>query len=223
MTSTLLVSKFRVGFLVLCIGCSGCAAGLKGKLVAYPDGESVPDATVTASRKLGETENAQPLTTRSAQNGRFSFANLQSGIYNLVVSTEGFVEKEVADVTVLDQKATTLTIELVRKASVSGVVRGPEEQPFSGAEILPEDGRAAAVSGENGEYLLQYLDLGPNLIFAVSGELTSGPLAVELQPGANKLDIKLKAMDLPALSLEGGREKTGSTGGGKPLLEDGSQ
>src|ERR1051325_5438358 len=126
-----------------------------------PQGAAVADAQIS----LTDTSTNLPLTTNTSDAGRYVFANVPPGIYNLMVSKSGFRVTKIAKQTVAVGTTLTLNVTLELGAMAETV----EVQVTSGAELQTEN--ASLGSTVNNEMLLAM----PNLNRDASSLLTFQP------------------------------------------------
>jgi len=182
------------------------ATQLVGHVYAREDGTPVPGLTVTA-KPTGTTMGHE--TARTDEEGRFEFASLVVGDYNIIAEGPGRMKDQI-HVRKADFGKSELEIWLQPSGSLRGVVVGPDEEPVSKYQVQLRfsPGKGVMVSApvasdrvSKGEFLFE--DMRPGYytfdIWAPGyAPLQSKPQLLE--PGQNRaLTIELE----PAALLRG--------------------
>jgi hypothetical protein len=197
---------------------AGCGTAIRGRLVAVPDGKGVAGARVVATLE----EEGFEMMTESRGSGRFALTKLRPGVYDLFIACRGFVDQEYPGVQVEEGKTARVQIEVLRQARVLGQVTGPEGQPMPEIEVLAGSGGASTSTDAEGRFVLEFVDPGPAVLFAVGPDHASGPVEVELAPGDNTVDLSVREIEREVVSHEAGLDM-GGYGAGHPIAGDGAQ
>ncbi len=203
----------------------GCAPAFKGKVISVPDGGGVENAVIKLQTREYADAYAEPVPveTLTDKRGKFVFKELTPGEYDMTVQKEGYMPQELTGLEISDQIKVREKIMLLRKATVSGMVFNPDGSPAANAEVLPDIGFASTSTYSDGTFILQYIEPGPNKIFAVSEKYASDPVEVNLQPGDNSLDIVMEEVVVSPRVYGPGIDKEQKGGLSLPLWDDGSQ
>ncbi|MEH0417263.1 MFS transporter [Streptomyces sp. B21-083] len=166
----------------------GGAGRLAGR-VRSPDGNPVPDATVTLTDVHGEVV----ATTRSGYEGRYAITELMAGEYTLAVGSPAF-RPAALPVTVKASRETCQDVELAGGAVLRGTVRAGSGRPVEDARVtlLDMTGTVVDTLTTSADGMFRFVDLA-------SGEYTvlaSGypPVATVLQVaggGRTERDLRL--------------------------------
>ncbi|WP_069813732.1 MFS transporter [Streptomyces sp. TP-A0874] len=184
--STVVVGEQPLGYdLVLC-----GTGGLAGTVRDAAGGQPVVDALVVVTDDRGEVL----ATGRTAENGRFAFAELIPGSFTIAVNAVNH-RPLAMPVEISGQGVTRIDVELFSGALVQGtVLAGAEHRPLPDARVTLVDAAgnvvATSTTGDDGAYAFTDLDAGDYTIIASGYPPTASPLSVSAR-GVDGYDIEL--------------------------------
>lgn len=91
----------------------------------------IHDATVTATNQ----QTKQTKTVRSNQEGRFQFAELPAGEYQIEITSPGFVRSSVTNLSLAESEAVTINSSLKVSAIIGDLVYVTEEVPTNDIQL----------------------------------------------------------------------------------------
>ncbi|HVR75462.1 MAG TPA: carboxypeptidase-like regulatory domain-containing protein [Planctomycetota bacterium] len=191
--------------------------GRVGGIVREAGGSPVGDAEVMAYKEL-DTQNvfeiiaakARPPidTARSDSSGSFAFETLGSGLYNFLIQAKGYQRAQQVKVRVGPGGSNSLAFTLKPGFTLSGIVRGPNDEPVSGARVRATVTGAAAVgrkdqvnisfddesiaTNDQGEFRFDTLEEGTFMVLCWHPDYQTGQRNdVHVRAGSDELNIKL--------------------------------
>lgn len=181
--------------------------GVAGRVVDQ-DGEPVSVFSVAARREtMGEFTAVTTAYGRDdfeSEDGSFFLEGLTAGAWTLEALGDGLIASEPLPV-VLPAKGDPVVLAVVRAATVSGEVVGPDGEPVAGARVRLDQGQSGwqmeidpfpdqprATADAEGRFVLEGLRPGAlALVAEASGFAESNPLALTLEPGQVVDDARL--------------------------------
>ena len=210
-------------------------ATIEGRVVQGVTGDPLPKAHVTL--ELSGEKHDSALVATTDPSGRFRFADIQPGVYELSAEKTGFLEGHYGEVkpggeqTLLRIKAgdrlDDLTVRLFPAATISGRVLDADGDPLSGGGVNLR-GRAGnrgnigsvsrAESNQAGEYRFDGLSSGTYYVSATAGEwgYTARRIPVDSSGKVSKVHdlttfypAALSLADAQGVTLENGQQQAG--------------
>ena len=169
-------------------------------------GEPIANASVTQMESTSAPDGSNVMQSlgdqvRTDEEGRFVLSRVKPGTMQLRVSAFGYRSRDAQRIRVPEEgEAAPVEIILEPGTSLQGQVLDSQGQPVPGASVHAwgpaREGQtfvnASASTDEEGRYELVDLEPGPHEIEAfVFGEGRRARAAVEIQPGRNRLDLRL--------------------------------
>ncbi len=144
---------------------------IAGTAVLGATGQPLPDVIVTA-----QSGDGQFFTVMTDEEGRYEFDGLPAGDYEITAGGGDYSTASLAAVTANpDSPARNKNLVLALAGQISGTVLGPTGQPVAGVTVAASLGGGAggaAVTGNDGTYLITGLDAGTYTLVARTSGFT---------------------------------------------------